>query len=543
MPQMDNFSQQVQGGAQASAQQQMPLAMRALTASPFHFKFSHLSGWNAQRYANTMFEGGVLDTASGATGKRAAVKNFLGKRTGAYSGDVMQDNTKHAFGRSILGDDRSIFGKKPFGDGRRVKAMAMNAPLNPFTFRRFDSVSRLAGNPGDPSVYSPFGTGMDMLTKTVFNNKGPIGKMARARFAENYDAAGELLPGKQIYSGGLFGRINTMGRVMDYEKQATAANNLTGSPASYSRAQARVARRGQKANAKLAKFDESIVKLGRATGAEFAKTGATESLNASSMRTFGTPIHLTDDMIGGVLKTGAADAEIGAAAQRIGRVRALSQTIKGFVPGSLFDTAATLGGRGAEMLGTRGFNKVAETFAKAMESSKMGFTGGAMSSLDDFAHATKSAMTIATRTSGYTDDAINLLRSNNPVAIRRAAGRLGMDALARREFGTAAKMAGQYAGTLGPTAGKVFGAFGVASMTYDIGKGVGKMIMGGGNFGKDALKSMQGTINRPLFGAGFKDNEVAATSRSRGVMAIQNSRLNARSALGSEGSMMAAHFG
>jgi hypothetical protein len=54
---------------------------------------------------------------------------------------------------------------------------------------------------------------------------------------------------------------------------------------------------------------------------------------------------------------------------------------------------------------------------------------------------------------------------------------------------------------------------------------------------------MQGSMNKPLFGAGFKDNEVAATSRSRGVMAIQNSRLNARSSLGSEGAMMAAHFG
>jgi hypothetical protein len=54
---------------------------------------------------------------------------------------------------------------------------------------------------------------------------------------------------------------------------------------------------------------------------------------------------------------------------------------------------------------------------------------------------------------------------------------------------------------------------------------------------------MKGTINKPLFGMGYKDTEVAATSRARGVMAIQNSQLNARSALGSEASMMAAHFG
>jgi hypothetical protein len=54
---------------------------------------------------------------------------------------------------------------------------------------------------------------------------------------------------------------------------------------------------------------------------------------------------------------------------------------------------------------------------------------------------------------------------------------------------------------------------------------------------------MQGTMNNDVFGNGYKDNEVAATSRARGVMAIQNSRLNARSLLGSEGAMMHAHFG
>lgn len=80
-------------------------------------------------------------------------------------------------------------------------------------------------------------------------------------------------------------------------------------------------------------------------------------------------------------------------------------------------------------------------------------------------------------------------------------------------------------------------------LMYDLAKGAGKIAVKGVNFAKDAMKSMQGTINKPMFGSGFKDNEVAATSRSRGVMAIQNSRLNARSLLGAEASMLAAHFG
>jgi hypothetical protein len=59
----------------------------------------------------------------------------------------------------------------------------------------------------------------------------------------------------------------------------------------------------------------------------------------------------------------------------------------------------------------------------------------------------------------------------------------------------------------------------------------------------DAAKSFKGDMARPAFGSGFKDNTVAATSRQRGVMAIQNSRLNARSVLGSEAGPLHSHFG
>jgi hypothetical protein len=81
-----------------------------------------------------------------------------------------------------------------------------------------------------------------------------------------------------------------------------------------------------------------------------------------------------------------------------------------------------------------------------------------------------------------------------------------------------------------------------ADLAYQLAKLGGMAVKGAINFGKDAMKSMQGNISGGMFGT-YKDDEVRATSRARGVMAIQNSRLNARSLLGSEGSMMAAHFG
>jgi len=89
----------------------------------------------------------------------------------------------------------------------------------------------------------------------------------------------------------------------------------------------------------------------------------------------------------------------------------------------------------------------------------------------------------------------------------------------------------------------VFNAVTTMSILYSVGKLMGMGIKGAINLTKDAGKSLQGTIAKPLFGMGYKDTEAAATSRARGVMAIQNSQLNARSALGSEAGMLAAHFG
>ena len=82
-----------------------------------------------------------------------------------------------------------------------------------------------------------------------------------------------------------------------------------------------------------------------------------------------------------------------------------------------------------------------------------------------------------------------------------------------------------------------------ADMAYQLAKLGGLAVKAGINFGKDGMKSMQGNMHTGIFGAGYKDDEVRATSRARGVSAIQNSRLNARSLLGSEGAMMASHFG
>ena len=92
-------------------------------------------------------------------------------------------------------------------------------------------------------------------------------------------------------------------------------------------------------------------------------------------------------------------------------------------------------------------------------------------------------------------------------------------------------------------ASKALPVVGQVMLAYDLARMGGEVVKSGINLARDAEKSLQGSFNKSTFGMGYRDTQAAATSRSRGVMAIQNSRLNARSALGSEAGMMSAHFG
>lgn len=135
-----------------------------------------------------------------------------------------------------------------------------------------------------------------------------------------------------------------------------------------------------------------------------------------------------------------------------------------------------------------------------------------------------------------------MLRSFGEKGLIRTVGTKNAMGMLTGQFGKeGAKIAGNIAFRAGM---KVANPILTASLVYDLSKMAATAVIGGGaRLAKDAIKSAQGQINKPGFGMGFKDNEVAATSRARGVAAIQNSRLNARSSLGAEAAAMAARFG
>lgn len=141
------------------------------------------------------------------------------------------------------------------------------------------------------------------------------------------------------------------------------------------------------------------------------------------------------------------------------------------------------------------------------------------------------------------DDAMAALEGIGSKSATRTVRTAAGSAFKAGERKVGAKLAARYGMAQASKAMGPINIVGTAAVVYDLGKMAATGIVSAGNFAKEAVKSMQGSMRKPLFGMGYQDNEVAATSRSRGVMAIQNSRLNARSMLGSEAGMMAAHFG
>lgn len=528
MPSMDQFSSNVQNQALMTPQPepQVPFFMKALENLPSQSSMTALSGY---RFSNTMFKGGYLDVADGATGRVNALRKTLGKRTGAFVGGAMGNADDYAFGKSVLGN---------FASKKLKPALMTNA--NPIGFGRYDSVARLAGMSGSGAPYSPMQGGAFLANWAL--KPDFIRNRAAARFGSDViNNAGD----NSVWTGGVFGRIKTIDKADDYTRAVSKANDLRstlGASSATTRSQRRVLARGDKAAARLSKLDDSIVKLGKVTNASFvgaAVDDAMSGMGVSGSRAAGMRASLMDE----VMKTGVADDAIKSQISQIGRARALYETIPGEISKSVFGHYNIMNrGEFAKFADTATGKRTVKSFANAMEKYRLGAnSSGVVGTLDDVGHIGRTFMS-GMGGAGYADDAANVLKGGTKT-IRAASGQLAKEAFKAGDKATAAKMGGQYLSTYGKAAGKAFSAYGYATLAYDVGKGIGNMMMGGVNFAKDAMKSMQGTINKPIFGAGFKDNEVAASSRARGVMAIQNSRLNARSMLGSEGGMMAAHFG
>jgi len=110
------------------------------------------------------------------------------------------------------------------------------------------------------------------------------------------------------------------------------------------------------------------------------------------------------------------------------------------------------------------------------------------------------------------------------------------------DSGPLARFAAKNARFIAPAA-RALGPIGTALLVRDIALMSGKVFASAAKTAIDAGNSIKGSIDKPIMGMGFRDNSIAATSRQRGVMAIQNSRLNMRSVLGNEAAGIHAAWG
>lgn len=314
------------------------------------------------------------------------------------------------------------------------------------------------------------------------------GMLEKMGVRKRLTARGIKMGDKQpLLTGGTLGRISTMSRAYSMEEKL-----------------AKGTRRAAKIGDELAGLDRNLTRL----------VANPEGVKLARARTLGA---------------GFPGSSTYVPEASVGRLRQISDTSGGVISKSITEYMGTVL-RPSEFVGTRAFTALESNVKRALYYSQETIGLGAK----------KAAATAAKETAGkfLAGEATELGQFGV-----KSLGKLGGKAFMAGERMVGAKlMAASGARALG-LAMPGLNVLGTASLVYDLTKMAATGIVSAGNFAKEAVKSMQGSLHKPVFGMGYKDNEVAATSRSRGVMAIQNSRLNARSMLGSEAGMMAAHFG
>lgn len=467
---------------------------------------------NSRRYANTLLKGGFADVATGTTGRRLS----RAQKLGALVGDSPAVPARSS-GMFLGGNSRFNF-MQNFAKKRAAKANAapfVTQSLNTnFRLKAFNRLSSLTSLTGDKSLgfYTPFQTLSNISNSAVErlpSVRNFLGRMSGT----------PLNDGDKAFSGGILGRIESINRLNNIE--STIARGAGSGSGFLGRRQA--AKHGR-ALAQRAKIVDNIARVqslaNPAMNAVVNNPAAIAAGRSAATRAV-TPRGLAG------ARTAAVDDAITNSIARANAVRIADDPIKAVASTmTVGKISNAITSYYAGVVDPANMTKAQKLIAKRV-TGRLGGVGGFASFSDDFTAGGKYAGNFMARTFGGTKMmtmAAQYLQSGGSRAVAAKFAAMG----ATRAVG----------GLMTP-----IGFLSMGQLVYDIGKGFGKIASRGVNFAKDAMKSMQGSINKPMFGAGFKDNEVAATSRSRGVMAIQNSRLNARSLLGSEAAMMAAHFG
>lgn len=469
-------------------QMEAPLYARLIETMP---GITASIGFSTMRGSNTLLRGGYMDNASrlgkGVDARRAA--KFRVMRGGALSDpgakQFVGGAARNARLASLTGDAR----KTPFLKSSRLN----NFSLRPRNLTGYHSLSVYA----DPShgAYTPFAA-------SHFLGKTKLG----AKILKGMDIT--LKEGETAFGPGMLSGISAGRRVDLLERRAQKGST--------------------RAAKKLAKSDRALNMLGNMNNVPGLERGGGQ---------FGRviPKSLNQGVVlqpGKSLATSAftgVPAQAGAAGQVGVRGNMYANALAG--AGTSFAAGYARGSLG--LGGLIGDGELKGRAKKGAERAEKAFGNAFAKAFGD------DGLEVGGKLIKGSDAAIDFLRSTGAKG-EKFFRPLGAIATKRLASAGAGGMLATRAAAMALPGIQLVAA---ASFIYDIGRMGGEVIKSGINLAKDANKSLQGSISKPTFGMGYKDTEAAATSRSRGVQAIQNSRLNARSSLGTEGAMMAAHYG
>ena len=461
----------------------IPLAFRMMENIP---GIAASLGFAQYRASNTLMRGGFQDNRKGYGFKDKRFRSGPGKLGGfTASGELVQPKASAYYGTrsrraKLAGDAGTSKGKMALGKGSRVNHLT----ARPRALTRFNSLAMF--NASENSAhYSPF----QMVAK--LSGGRAIKNEAFRKAVYGADATVDSLKGEQVFQRGMLSMITTGRRTDILERKAAKGSG--------------------RATKKLATAQEQVRRLA--------------GMNNSSLTATKT---FTGGQFGRILPKSAG----------AGLVLPAGQTLTTTSPMA----AALSGGNKVGLTG----NLMASAGATQGSRFVQGYFRGALGQMDA-GGLTDDAMRGASKAVSHIQTAIKAAGIQGPFDERVLKGSVVKNLGGFTNALKVATKSKEGAMVLGGRAGIMavpgLNLLATASLVYDLGKMGGELVKSGVNLARDAVKSMKGSIDKPMFGMGYKDNEVAATSRSRGVMAIQNSRLNARSMLGSEGSMMAAHFG
>jgi hypothetical protein len=478
--------------------------------------------FNARRYARTLEKGGRFDVAAGTTGRKLR----RAKKYGAMIGDDLAPREAQQFVGGGRRGPLGAYARRKMAQGKTPllrASRANNLTANPLAVGRFTSLGALAGD--TRIAYTPMQGISGIMDFAMKSNR--FKKMAGLPADFNPET-------EKAFSGGVLGRITAINRVNTLDSIIARPPG----PGASKFSQARY-RRALEAKGKIASNALKVSNVARPIEAmpSVVKAG-TDAAQAALER-------LVPGGVGPLPPGGSATV---LNAQRTATLAAIDVEKTRRMQAAFGHTAKFIG---EEMT----IGKLSNRFT-SWYSGSVNFADAGIRQKATFQHAARAGGLDKTAAKALIDEL-----SGGPTkaskyvggTIRelRGAGKMSEIGL-RAIFSKSATSSGRIAGGKVLASGIFKGAGGLmpglnvlatGQLIYDLAKGAGKIAVKGVNFAKDAMKSMQGTINKPMFGSGFKDNEVAATSRARGVMAIQNSRLNARSLLGAEASMLAAHYG